>query len=175
MTRQLTDGEFVELLTSAQGRLEVLALALVRSRTDADDVLQNASITLWQKRSEYNADRKFFPWASGVVLIEVLRYRQKKARDKLIFDESLMDTLSNDYVIQADQLDLRRQFLPYCIAQLSDSDRKLLEDRYGSNVMPKKISRQRGQPLPTVYSALSRVRASVRRCIEMKLAQQARS
>ena len=175
MARQLTDGQFVELLTLSQGRLEVLAMALVRPRSDADDVLQNASITLWEKRSEFDADRKFFPWASGVVMIEVLRYRQKKAKDKLIFDEALINTLSTEYVDQADELDLRRQLLPYCIAKLSDSDRELLEDRYSANVTPKKMSEQRNQPLPTLYSAMARIRVALFRCIETKLAQQAHS
>jgi len=175
MARHLTDAQFVDLLASSQGRLEVLALALVRPRTDADDVLQNASITLWEKRGEYDADRKFFPWASGVVMIEVLRYRQKKAKDKLVFDEALIGTLSTEYVTQADELDLRRQLLPYCIAKLSDGDRELLEDRYDSNVALKKMSEQRSRPLPTLYSALARIRVSLFRCIEAKLAQQDRS
>jgi len=172
MAKQLTDGQFVELLTSSQGRLEVLALALVRPRTDADDVLQNTSITLWEKRGEYDADRKFFPWASGMMMIEVLRYRQKKAQDKLIFDEALVNILSKEYVGQADELDLRRQLLPYCVAKLCDSDRELIEDRYGSNVTPKKMSERRGRPLPTLYSALARIRVSLFQCIEAELAQQ---
>lgn len=175
MARQSTDKQFVELLTSSQIRLGAYALSLVRSHTDADDVLQNASIALWEKRAEYDADREFFPWACGVVLIEVLRYRDKTKREKLLFDDGLINTLATEHVARADELDLRRQLLSLCIAKLSESDRRLLQDRYGSDVKLKKISQQRGWSLPSVYNALSRIRSALHRCIETNLAQKSHS
>lgn len=173
MAEQLTDGQFVELLTSSQSRLGAFALTLVRSRADAEDVLQNACIALWEKRGVYDVDRNFFSWACGVVMFEVLKYREKAGRDKLVFDNTLIETLSAEYVVRADELELRRQLLSICITKLSDKDRQILEERYGSNIKPKTIAQQRKCPLQSVYTTLSRIRVSLLRCVEKNLARQA--
>ncbi|NOY41202.1 MAG: sigma-70 family RNA polymerase sigma factor [Planctomycetes bacterium] len=175
MAKHLTDEQFIEILTSSQVRLRAFAISMVRPRSDADDVLQNACMTLWKERGKYDADRDFFPWAYGVVLNNVLRHRKKKATDKLLFNDALICTLATEYVDHADEFDLRRQLLHACIAKLNNKDRGLLEERYTSSIKPKIISQQRSWPLSSVYSSLSRIRVLLHRCIETKLVQQSRS
>lgn len=172
MSNKLDDGQFVERLTSCQARLRAYAIMLVRSPTDADDIMQNACLTLWDKREDYDRSRDFFPWACGVILIEVLRFRRKRATEKLLFDEALINSLAEDFIAQSAEYDSRREQLHHCVAKLSEQDRDLLTDRYRLNVKPKKLSKLRGWPVSTVYSALTRIRESLYRCIEANLAQQ---
>ena len=166
------DSQFVELLSKSQVRLRAYALSLVRIPSDADDVLQNACMTLWKKRHEYHADRDFFRWACGVVLIEVLRYRRKAATDKLMFDEALLNTLAADYLERLDVLDRQRDLLPGCLAKLSDRDRWLLETRYRWGVTVADIARRTDSPLSTIYSWLARTRSALYRCVQTSLAQE---
>lgn len=175
MAANLTDSQFVDFLSSNQARLRAYAISMVRSPVDADDLLQNACLTLWDKRKQYDADREFFPWACGFVLIEILRHRRKKATDKLMFDENLVNTLSTEYIANSDDYDMRRESMHKCLGKLDVNDRGLLEDRYCMNVKPKEISERRGKPLPTIYGSLSRIRRALHRCIEAKLAQQSHS
>lgn len=175
MAENLTDAQFVDCLSSNQARLRAYAISMVRNSVDADDLLQNACLTLWEKREQYNSDREFFPWACGFVLIEILRHRRKKATDKLMFDENLVKTLSAEYLANADDYDMRRESMHKCLGKLNGEDRGLLEDRYCMNVKPKEISKQRGRPLPTIYGSLSRIRRALHRCIETNLAQQSHS
>ncbi|QDT00945.1 sigma-70 family RNA polymerase sigma factor [Adhaeretor mobilis] len=172
MANVLDDGQFVERLTSSQARLRVYAVSLVRDPHDADDLLQNACLTLWEKRQQYDSDREFFPWACGIVLIEILRHRRKKATDKLLFDEALITTLAADYVAKSTEYESRYECLHKCIAKLSDHDRRLLEEHYRKGTKPKKISQQRGLPVTTVYSRLTRIRELLHACIEAGLVQQ---
>jgi RNA polymerase sigma-70 factor (ECF subfamily) len=171
MAEPISDTRFVELLTSSQVRLRSYALTLVRIRADADDVLQNACIALWEKRMEYDPAREFFPWACGVVFVEVLRHRRKIATDKLMFDEVLLNTLAAEYLKHADELDRRRELLHECVEKLKERDRCLLTERYHGNIMPNDIARQRGCAVTTVYSSLSRIRESLVRCVEAGLAR----
>jgi len=172
MAKYLSDSQFVECLSSHQARLRAYAISMVRSSADADDLLQNACLTLWEKREQYDSARDFFPWACGFVLIEVLRHRRKKATDKLMFDENLLNTLSAEYIANSDDLDMRRESMHKCLGKLNAEDRELLRDRYCMNVKPKEISDRRSRPLPTIYGALSRIRRALHRCIEANLAQQ---
>ncbi len=171
MIEPLSDSRFVELLTSTQVRLRSYALSLVRIPTDADDVLQNACIVLWKKRMDYDPSRDFFPWACGVVLIEVLRYRRKVATDKLMFDEAMLNTLAAEYIKHADELDRRSELLHDCVRKLPEKDMRLLNDRYGNSIKPKEIAQKYGCPPTTVYSALARIRESLFRCVEVNLAR----
>ncbi|TWT35381.1 RNA polymerase sigma factor [Posidoniimonas corsicana] len=173
MTQRLNDAQFVEKLTAVQLRLRSYAISLVRSPSDADDILQNASLTLWNKRGDYDATREFFPWACGIVLIEVHRHRRKYATDKLMFSGPLIDTLAAEYVEQSDELENRVKTLQKCVAKLDEKDRVLLKERYASGFKPKEMSRRRGCPITTLYSALSRIRGLLQRCVESTLAQEA--
>lgn len=175
MASQLSDAQFVEQLTASQMRLRAYAISLVRLPSDADDVLQNASLTLWKKRKGYDADREFFPWACGVLLIEVHRHRRKSATDKLMFDGDLIDTLATEYVEQVDSLEDRLQTLQACVGKLNEKDRVLLAERYRSDFRPKEIAQRRGCPVTTLYSSLARIRELLHRCVKSSVAQESHS
>ncbi|QDU88864.1 RNA polymerase sigma factor [Pirellulimonas nuda] len=172
MSDASSDAVFIERLTSCQVRLRAFALSIVPRSDDADDVLQSACVKLWEKRGDYDPDRNFFPWASGFVLIEVLRLRRKKATDKLMFGEALINSLAADYVAGVTEMDLRREQLRLCVAKLSPRDRDLLGERYDADLKAKQLAGKRGMPVTTVYSALARIRESLYRCIEANLAKQ---
>lgn len=172
MPSRLTDEQFVERLTAAQLRLRAYAISLMRVSSDADDVLQNASLTLWKKRAEFDGDRDFFPWACGVLLIEVHRLRRKSATDKLMFDAELIDSLSADYIEHVDELDQRVIALQKCVNKLSEKDRLLLKERYRADFKPKEIAQRRGCPVTTLYSALCRIRGQLQKCIQTTILQE---
>lgn len=172
MPSRLTDEQFVERLTAAQMRLRAYAISLLRVPSDADDALQNASLTLWKKREDFDADRDFFPWACGVLLIEVHRLRRKSATDKLMFDADLIDTLAGEYVRQVDELDHRLLVLQGCVEKLSEKDRLLLKERYRSDFKPKEIAQKRGCPVTTMYSALGRIRNQLQACVEKAIVRE---
>lgn len=167
------DDAFVELMTSNQARLRAYALLLLRNPSDADDVVQNACVDLWKKRRQYDPDRPFLPWASRVVLVEVLRHRRKRATDKLMFDEALMTTLATECAERLDLLDQRKELLRGCVQKLSGQDQTLLSDRYRHGVRPQELAAKRGRPATTVYSALARIREALHRCVEAGMARDA--
>lgn len=170
---RLTDAQFVEKLTSAQLRLRAYAISLVGSPSDADDILQNASLALWAKRQSYDANRSFFAWACGVVLIEVHRYRRRIASEKLVFSGPLIDTLASEYLQDQSVLEERMATLKKCVAKLNEDDRRLLEDRYRIGLKPKELSKRMGRPVTTLYSSLSRIRGMLYRCVTTTQARNA--
>jgi RNA polymerase sigma-70 factor (ECF subfamily) len=166
------DDEFVELLTRHQLRLRGYVFALISIASDADDVLQEACAALWKKRRQFDRSRDFLPWACGVALIEVLRYRRKKAADRLLFSEAVLNALSSDYLERADELERRRDLLPRCLAKLKERDRWLIETRYRAEASVAQIAAQMGCPLSTVYSSLARIRDRLHRCVNAALRQE---
>lgn len=172
MSDGLSETRFVELLSRNTTRMRSYAIALVSNAADADDLLQNASLAVWEHRDRFDQDRDFFRWACGFLLIEVRRFRQNKGKEKLLFSDKLLTMLSTDYLADADFHDSRREYLHKCLPRLKPKDLTLLKDRYGLNLKPKEISKLRGQPLPTVYGSLKKIRGLLHRCIEAHLSQQ---
>lgn len=169
--KEITDAQFVELLTSGQVRLRSYALSLVFASADADDIVQAASLAMWEKRQTYDPERSFLSWGSGFVLKEVLRHRRKVATDKLMFGEALISMLATDYLNHVDEIDLRREQLNRCVEKLGDEDRELLSERYTSGTNAKQIAQQRGVPPTTIYSALTRIRETLYTCVESHIAK----
>ena len=89
-------GSFVQLFSVHQRSVQAYISTLVPSSADADDIMQETSLALWQKFSEFDPERDFFRWACGVAFVAVLRYRRRTTKDKLWFNEELLQLISTD-------------------------------------------------------------------------------
>ena len=68
--------------------------ASTRNHQDADDVIQDIWRILATKLDQYDDSRPFRPWAMGVARLQVLKWRQSKARSREILSEEVMDLLA---------------------------------------------------------------------------------
>ncbi|MCA9240747.1 MAG: sigma-70 family RNA polymerase sigma factor [Planctomycetales bacterium] len=166
------DAEFVDLQVTSQVPLRAFAVSLVGNTQDADDVLQSASIVLWQKRAAFLRGSDFFRWAAKVVHIEVLRHRRARSTEKLWFDESLLATLADEYPKYVSELDRHHEHLPRCLARLKPADRKLVELRYTAGKTILDIAEQLSRPQSTVYNGLARIRKALYECLRHSSSQE---
>ena len=72
-------AEFVSLLTGHQRKLYSFILSLLRNPSDADDVLQETNLVLWQKCNEFEPGTNFGAWAFRVAQFQVMAHRKKMA------------------------------------------------------------------------------------------------
>ena len=68
----LDSNEFVSLLTASQRRLYAFICTLVIDRTDADEVLQETNLALWEQAERFEAGTDFVAWACRVAHYKVL-------------------------------------------------------------------------------------------------------
>ena len=61
--------EFVGLLTASHGKLLGYLLSLLGRWHDAQDVLQRASLLMWQKFGSFESGTDFMAWASTICLL----------------------------------------------------------------------------------------------------------
>ena len=83
--------EFVRLLTEAQGPVYGYLLTLIPDRNRARDLLQETNITLWKKAATFEEGTNFNAWACKIAYFHVLSFRRKMAREKLVFDDDILD------------------------------------------------------------------------------------
>ncbi|MEY5012122.1 MAG: hypothetical protein RLZZ253_3261, partial [Verrucomicrobiota bacterium] len=63
---------------------------LVPQWTDADDVMQDVSVVLWEKFPALPESQDFRVWAFGVARYEVLAWLRDKGRDRLVLTEDVV-------------------------------------------------------------------------------------
>lgn len=165
----LSEPAFVQLLSKHQRHLSSFIRSLVHTHSDADDVMQETSLALWEKRQHYDPTRDYFSWACGVAHIQVLRHRRKTATEKLWFNDDVLELLSSQMIEEANLFEFRQDALDKCIERLPDTDRKVVELRYQDGMTLEVMSKRIGSSARSIQRTMARVRRILHRCISATL------
>ena len=117
---------FVKLFAHHEGGLRRFVGSFLPSWGDADEVAKRAAIAMWRKFDQFDPSTEFLKWAYVVARYEVLMFRRKKARDRHVFHEDLIELLAVEYEEAEESLREERKALRVCLTKLGDNERKLL-------------------------------------------------
>jgi len=141
---------------------------MVLNQADAEDLLQDVGVTIWEKLDEYDSSRDFTAWACGIARNKVLSFNQL-ASHRLVQSSDLLDRLhavvSSDVKVHEHQ----HQFLLGCISRLSETERQLLQLRYAQESSLKEIARDTGRSIHALYKSLQRVHLKLFECVSRRL------
>lgn len=174
-SQSATDEAFVQHVAEAQASLYGYAMQLLADSEAAREVVAEANLTLWRKRSEFEPGTSFFAWSSRVVYYEVMAYRKRVERDRLRFDDDLVNLLAEnaDKAVAGDPQVL--DALAHCMDATDPRDRELLEKRYVEGRPARDIAAEVGRSAHAISQALYRIRMSLLECIQRVLSSQERS
>jgi RNA polymerase sigma-70 factor, ECF subfamily len=165
---------FVELLTLHQRRLYGFLYTLVPNPADAEDLLQQTSLVLWQKFNEFDLDKSFPAWACGIAQFLVLNHLKERRRSRVVFSNELIAQLAETHN-NAEGADLADSVaLAGCVEELSEADRKLIRLCYTAKHNIKAAAAAIGRPAASVYVSLVRVRRLLMDCIQRSSAEEGR-
>ena len=165
------DAEFVAQLTSHQSALRLYVASLLPGCDDVADVAQQANVTIWDKRADFESGTNFKAWIFAIARYKVLDYRKKKARDsRLTFTEEMEGIFAAELPEFSDDLDSRQQHLRECLAQLKPAQRELIQHRYFHRTPLEEYAKLIGRSAGGLRVTLHRLRETLARCIESKLA-----
>ena len=165
---------FLRLFLQNERRLYAYILTLLPHRVDADDVLQEASLVMWDKFTPDNPPADFAAWGCRVAYFKVLDFCKKHQRSRVRFSQELLERLAETAIDQAAalQLDERRDALTDCIEKLRPHDRDLLTRRFAQGATTQSAASQLGRSVDAVYKALSKIRQVLFDCINRRLARE---
>lgn len=155
-----------QLLAGAQFDLYAFVSVLMRGASDASDVLQETNLAILSHESAYDPSRPFLPWARGVARKCVLRFYQKRGRDKLVFDDSLIESLAEHVPCVADDDpfdELGR--LRTCMGKLVAKQREMIASRYMRGEAVKDIAAREKCSEGAVSMLLHRIRQILADCM----------
>jgi RNA polymerase sigma-70 factor (ECF subfamily) len=162
-------SDFVRLWTRHQAEVQRYVFSMVPRQADAAEVLQDVSVLLWKKWDQYDIDRPFVPWAIRFAYLEVLKWRQKQAREKLVFSDGLLEQLDGRFEEECPLNEARRNALDSCLTRLNEQERKWVNLRYGRHGAVKEEAENRGVSMHKLYYALEKIRGQLLSCINESL------
>lgn len=158
-------SEFVRLLTANQSQIYAYIMSLVGNCTDADDVLQETTATMWQKFGEFKPGTDFISWGVAIAYYKVREFRRTH-RDKIQFDDEVLDILCQK--AQHELLDSNAYLgkLQDCMQKLDSNDYQLVKLRYISGVSMNDLSRRLNKTVRSIYYRIAKIHGLLMRCIE---------
>jgi RNA polymerase sigma-70 factor, ECF subfamily len=165
---------FLRLFLQNQRKLYAYVLTLLPNRADADDVLQETSLAMWDKFDAGGPPTDFLAWARRVAYHKVLDFYKKAQRTQARLSRVFVERLAESAATQCEalRLDDRREALAACLERLTPRDRDLLTRRFADGATTQSTSQQVGRSVDSVYKALAKLRELLFQCVQKKLAQE---
>ncbi|MEM9481399.1 MAG: sigma-70 family RNA polymerase sigma factor [Verrucomicrobiota bacterium] len=167
--------DFVRLFSKYEGNLRAFATSLLPHWEGVDEVMQEASLVMWRKFDQFDPDRpgsKFIDWAFAIVRYEVLKYRRKRATDRLVFSQDVYELLAREAEVMVASQSDRLWALQRCLKKLSVASQDLIRVSYADGVTIKEAAGKVGRSPAGLYKALARIRSNLHRCIGLTLSEE---
>jgi RNA polymerase sigma-70 factor (ECF subfamily) len=165
---------FLRLFLKNERRVYAYILTLLPNRADAEDVLQEASMVMWDKFDECQPPDDFAAWGCRIAYFKVLDYYRKRQRCRVRFSQAMLDRVAETAIEQvaALQLDERRDALAGCIEKLAQRERDLLGRRFAPGATTRSTAAEVGRSADAVYKALAKIRQVLFDCVTRTLGQE---
>ena len=163
--------ELVLLMTQHQRRIFSYIYTLVPDRASAEDILQETSLVICEKFSDFRTGTDFVAWGCQIAWWQVRAARTKFARSKVVFDDKVLESVAVTAAELVPEQDIRHEALAKCLQKLNPRDRELLITRYESGV--EEAARRTGRSIVAAYKALTRLRKLLHDCVTNQLTSEA--
>jgi RNA polymerase sigma-70 factor (ECF subfamily) len=141
---------------------------LCANRSDAEDVLQDTSVILWEKFDTYTPGTSFQAWACRIAYYEAMSRRRSGRRIQYLSDSALT-LLATDALSIMEKNDLDKEALADCLERLAETDRQLIEQKYFVQLNTMEIAERSSRSVHAIYRALTRVHGLLLRCMRKAL------
>ncbi|HEY1052686.1 MAG TPA: sigma-70 family RNA polymerase sigma factor [Prosthecobacter sp.] len=162
--------EFVQQISAAQSSLYAFILTLMAGQDGAADVLQETNLKLCREWHRYDTSRPFLPWAVTLARFEVMAWRTRHQRSRLVLDNDVVDLMAED--ISEAQSDRELVALESCMSTLPARQRELVSLRYDRGDTVRAIARRLGQPENALAALFYRIRKALHDCMTARLSQE---
>lgn len=163
--------EFLALMLPHQQSIRNFIYSIHPEAGDLDDIMQDTAVSLWEKFGTFDTSREFLPWAMRLAYFEVLRFRKKRSRDRLVFSDQLVEVLAGEAPEQ-EFAEPVRLALDSCLCRLDARARAVVEARYGQGTSISDLAAARNESVHRLYRILDKVREMLVTCVRRHLADE---
>jgi RNA polymerase sigma-70 factor (ECF subfamily) len=167
---------FLPLFIRFERRLYAFIFTLLPRRADADDLLQETSLVMWDKFDPADPPKDFLAWGRQIAYHKVLDFFKKSRRSHARLSQLFLERITISIGQNQDpQPEDRREALARCIEKLSPRARDILTYRFVQGATTQSTAALLGKSVDSVYKALAKLRQSLFDCTQKLIARENRS
>ena len=159
---------FLSLFLRSERELFRYVAALVPNVTDAEDIVQQTAMALWEKFDAYDPAQPFTPWACRFALNKARQWIERRQRWQALLEHGLAEELAQRREELQGEFELRLRHLETCLATLPQGHRSLIEGYYYERTNVETLARRSGRTTSAIYKMLQRVRHMLQICLERR-------
>ena len=164
--RNASQQRFLSLFLRSEREIFRYIAALVPNVTDAEDIVQQTAVALWEKFDAYDAAQPFTPWACRFALNKARQWIERRQRWQALLERGLAEELAQRREELWPELDCRLKHLEGCLGKLPEDQRSLVEGYYYHRTSIEELSQGSGRTVAATYKTLQRIRQALLVCVE---------
>lgn len=165
----IDENSFRDLLIDHEEMVFRYVVLLAPQRADADELYQQACLTMWEKWSEGIVPDHFGAWARAIIRNHWRNFlRQRKRSPGLLTDELLESIEARSQL--TDRFSKEKMFaMERCIDALPAEYQTVINAYYQHGVTVEKVARRLDRPVQGLYKLLQRIRKRIMECVQLRL------
>jgi RNA polymerase sigma-70 factor, ECF subfamily len=172
-TRRFEDAtaaqqRFLSLFLRSEREIFRYVATFVPNVTDAEDIVQQTALALWEKFDEYDSSRPFTPWACRFALNKARQWIERRQHWQALLEHGLAEELALRRQELQPEFEHRLKHLEHCIRNLPAAQRQLVEAYYYERADIASLAERSGKTVAATYKVLQRIRQTLQLCVESK-------
>ncbi len=159
---------FLSLFLRSEREIFRYVAALIPNATDAEDIVQQTAMALWEKFDAYDPGQPFTPWACRFALNKARQWIERRQRWQALLEHGLAEELTERRQELQPEFELRLRHLEACLEKLPREQRFLVEGYYYERASVEKLAARSGRSIAATYKMLQRVRHTLQLCVESR-------
>jgi RNA polymerase sigma-70 factor (ECF subfamily) len=164
--RTAAQQRFLSLFLRSEREVFRYVAALVPNVADAEDIVQQTALALWEKFDAYDSSQPFTPWACRFALNKTKQWVERRQRWQALLEAGLAEELAQRREELRPEIETRLKHLEGCVNKLPEEHRSIVEGYYYRRDGIEKLAEKSGRTVAATYKTLQRVRQSLQSCIE---------
>jgi len=160
---------FLSLFLRSEREIFRYVAALVPSVIDAEDIVQQTAISLWERFDAYDPSQPFTPWACRFALNKTRQWIERRQRWKALLDHGLAEELAQRRQELQPDFEQRLKHLEGCLGKLPEEQRSLVEGYYYERTSIELLAQRSGRSEAATYKMLQRIRHALQACVEARI------
>jgi RNA polymerase sigma-70 factor (ECF subfamily) len=157
---------FLSLFLRSEREVFRYVAALVPNVVDAEDIVQQTALALWEKFEAYDPSQPFTPWACRFALNKTKQWIERRQRWQALLENGLAEELAQRREELRPEIETRLKHLEGCLNKLPDEQQSIVEGYYYRRDGIEKLAEVSGRTIAATYKTLQRIRAALQLCIE---------
>jgi RNA polymerase sigma-70 factor (ECF subfamily) len=157
---------FLSLFLRSEREVFRYVAALVPHVADAEDIVQQTALALWEKFDTYDPAQPFTPWACRFALNKTRQWIERRQRWQTLLTNGLADELARRRDELQPEWEHHLVHLEGCLGQLPADQRTLVEGYYYHRKGIEALARASDRTVEATYKMLQRIRHALQHCIK---------